>query len=142
MAHTHESVLVADAVVDALADAEFSMEIAPAREFLPRYKLTDLGTVHVPVVPRGAEYTPQSRGGVAREYRIEVGILRKLDSADAEEVAEMLALVDEIAMYFAQDRLLTGYQWVKTEQPELYSAEHLEQMKQFTTVLAFYFRCL
>ena len=55
-----------------------------------------------------------------------------------------MGLVDEIADHFRMKRLdsLRAAVWVKTENEPLYAQEHMDQLRQFTSVLTFTFRMM
>jgi hypothetical protein len=55
-----------------------------------------------------------------------------------------MELVEEIADFFKQRRLDAYPQavWVKTENAPIYAAEHMDELRQFTSVLTLTFRVL
>lgn len=99
-------------------------------------------TLHVTVVPAGVEIHPVSRSTLAHDYKIDVAVQKKFSVGDAEELDPLMELVEELAAFFRLRRLEEYGQaiWVRTENEPLYAAEHMEQFRQFTSVLTFTFR--
>ena len=137
-----EILQVADAVVAALNAGGFSMPMQAKREYLPRFDLPEMNALHVTVVPRGLEIQAASRTAAAYDYKIDVAVQKRFSTGDAAELDPLLSLVDEIASFFQMKRL-EGYPpaaWVKTEHPALFAQEHMEVLRQFTSVVTFTFR--
>jgi hypothetical protein len=133
---------IADAVVTELNEGEFSQEFTAARSYLPSFDLKDMKDLHVSVVPKGVAVQPAGRAACQYDYSIDVGVQKKLSAADASEIDPLTALVEEIAGFFRLRRL-AGYPaaiWARTEHPHLYAPEHLEQLRQFTSVITMTFR--
>ncbi len=137
-----EILKVADAVVSALNGGTFSLPLQAKREYLPRFDLPEMDQLHVTVVPRGLEIQAASRTAAAYDYKIDVAVQKRFSTGDAAELDPLLSLVEEIAGFFQMKRL-AGFPtaaWVKTEHPALYSQEHMEVLRQFTSVVTFTFR--
>ncbi|HQL76235.1 MAG TPA: hypothetical protein PLD58_23890 [Phycisphaerae bacterium] len=138
---------IADAVVAEINDHSFSQPVTAQRLFRPVFDLADMKTLHVSVVPKGVEMQGASRTLVQHDYQIDVGVQKKLPtnpSGDNAEIDALMALVEEIADFFRQRRLqaLPNVVWVQTQNLPIYSLEHLEQLRQFTSVLTLTFRVL
>ena len=133
---------VADAVVAELNATAFSQPVEAKRSYLPQFDLAEMKDLHVTVVPKGVTILPGSRSQNVYEAAIDVAVQKKLDKADNTEIDVLMGLVDEIADRFRLKRLdsYPGAVWTKTEQQPIYSQEHLDQMRQFTSVLTFTFR--
>jgi len=132
---------IADAVVAELNDASFSREFTAARSYLPRFELPEMAELHVTVVPRGLAITTASRAGHRHDYRIDVAVQRKLQSTDASEVDGLMGLMEEVADHFRGRTLDTPpAACVAVENEPVYVAEHMDEMRQFTSLITMTFR--
>lgn len=138
---------IADAIVTELSAGAFSKPLQAVRHYKPTFDLQEMKDLHVSVVPRGVELSGASRSMAQTDVQIDIGIQQKLpaDAAgDQAEIDALMRLVEEIADFFRTHRL-TGFpnaSWLKTENKPIYSPEHLEQLRQFTSVLTLTFRVL
>lgn len=134
--------LIADAVQSRLNDAPFSLPFSAERKYLPFYELPDMATLRVTVVPKGLVTTGLSRDTSQNEYAIDVAVQKKLNEETPAEIDPLVSLVEEIADRFQFKRLgeYPTAAWCKTENMPVYSLEHLEEMRQFTSVLTFTFK--
>jgi hypothetical protein len=120
----------------------FGQAFTPVQAYLPQYDLGDMKNLHVTVVPKGVTIQPFGRGACQYDYAIDVAVQQKLAATDPATIAPLMGLVDQIGEFFRLRRL-TNYPaaiWAKTEHPHLYAQEHLEQLRQFTSVLTLTFR--
>ena len=137
---------IADAVVAALNGEDgpkFGQPpagLSAARAYRPAYDLKDMKDLHVTVVPKGLEIAMAGRGLAQNDAQIDVAVQRKLASADNAEIDALMGLVERIAEFVRSRDRLAGAAWVKTENVPIYSLEHMEQLRQFTSVLTFTFR--
>ena len=136
---------IAEAVKDELnspGQPGFSQSFTAQRYYQPLFELPDMKTLHVTVVPKGAEASPGSRGRNQHDYQIDVAVQKKPSDSDNTEVDALMALVEEIADFFALRRLTTFSEaiWGGTENEPIYSQEHMEQFRQFTSVITLTFR--
>jgi hypothetical protein len=139
-----EIVQVADAVVAALNAATFSQPVSAERSYLPQFELPEMEDLHVTVVPKTVEITGATRGTGTYDYKIDVAVQKRFQSGDIAELDPLLRLVEEIADHFRFKRL-EGYPsaaWTKTEHPAIYAPEHMENFRQFTSVVTLTFRVL
>jgi len=128
---------VADAVVAELNGQSFSLPFTAQRHYQPRYELKDLKTLHVTVIPNGLTTGTLGRGGQQREVAIDIAVQKKLNKETNTDLDPLLTLAEEIAESF-QPKRLTAYPsaiWKQTEFRAIYSAEHLQQNRQFTSVM-------
>jgi hypothetical protein len=137
-------VQIADAVVAALNAGAFAEPFTAERLFQPVFELADMQRLHVSVVPRSIATQGATRGAGFFDYAVDVGIQRKLDTDTPEEIESLLAFVEEIADYLRTTRLedASGATWLKTENVPVYSSEHLDQLRQFTSVLTVTYRVM
>lgn len=135
---------IADAVVTEINAGEFSQSVEADRSYLPVFDLQEMDDLHVTVVPRSVTTLPGGRAHNQHDYAIDVAIQKKLDAVSNDDIDTLLGLVQELADQFRFKRL-TDYAdavWLKTENVPLYSPEHLEQLRQFTSVLTITFRIM
>lgn len=101
-------------------------------------------TLHVTVVPR--ELTTQSagRGPAQQDVSIDMAVQQRPADETLASLDPLLALAEEIAEHFRARRLdsFPAAIWVKTEHRTIYAPEHLEQMRQFTSVVTLTFRVI
>lgn len=101
-------VQVADDVVAQMNSHEFSQEFTAVRRYQPRVKLKELSGVVVHVVPQNDSGTRSDRTRFEHEYTVEVGIRKKVSSADEtdsdtdeeDELDELVALSQEMIEFW------------------------------------------
>jgi hypothetical protein len=135
---------IADAVVAALNAATFSLPLTAERHYVPRFDLADMQTLHVSVVPKERTDQLAARGGAQQDVAVDIAVQQKLASDDLADIDPLLALAEEIGGHFRGKRLDSFPEaiWVKTEHRPIYAPEHLEQLRQFTSVLTLTFRVI
>lgn len=133
-------VRIANAVVDELNGSVFTMSLEAERHYLPRFELADMTTLRVSVVPRSIGSKSLDRNRDSFEYRVDVAVQKKLDPTVG-NLDALLALVEEIADHFRQEPL-AGYphaRCTEVENAPVYAPEHLDEFRQFTSVLTLTF---
>ena len=134
---------IADAVVTELNGGTFSQAFTAERHYKPVFELPEMKTLHVTVVPKGVETRLATRGLLQHDYQIDVAVQKKFDTGDNPELDPLMGLVEEIADSFKGRNLDSANAvWVGTENAPVYAAEHMEQFRQFTSVLTLTFRVL
>ena len=135
---------IADAVTTELNAGTFSLSFTAERHYLARFELKQLGTLRVPVVPKATTIETAARRQAQHDVQIDVGVLQKLQAADNSEIDELVTLVEELADHFRLQRLASypNAIWTRTENEPIYSHEHLERMRQFSSVLTLTFRVI
>ena len=131
---------IADAVAAELNNAELSQEFTAKVNLKPEFELKDLKNLKVTVVHKSLKFSGATRQESAKEVQIDIGVQKK--TADPDQLAELLQLVEEIAGVFDRKRL-AGYQkavCVGIENDPIYDPEHLRQYRQFTGVITLKFR--
>jgi hypothetical protein len=132
---------IADAVVTALNAATLSQSFTAARLYVPIFDIEQMATLHVSVVPRGLSRKKLDRTRDEYDYEIDVAVQKKTDMSQAAHDALML-LVEEIADQF-RDAPLEGYpgaRCVGVQNVPIYAPDHMEELRQFTSVITFTFR--
>jgi hypothetical protein len=137
-----EIVDIADAVVTELNAGTFSQELEAVRLYRPQFDLTEMKDLHVTVVPKSIETVTVSRTCVQYDITVDVAVQKKLETETNDEIDPLVNLVEEIATFFRLRRLTEypGASWLRTENEPVYSPGHLEELRQFTSVLTLTFR--
>ena len=132
---------IADALATALNGKEFSMEFEAARDYRPVLELQDMKTLRVSVVPKGVTMAPADRSRVQHEVEVDVLVQKKLEAGDATELDALMSLVEEIAGFLKFKRLESaGALWLKTANDPIFAPDHIDQFRQFTSVLTVTYR--
>lgn len=138
---------IADAVVARLNAGSFSQSFTAERHYQPVFDLADLETLRVSVVPRSLAIVGASRRQSQFDAQIDIGIQKRLTpdpTDDQSEIDALLDLTEEITDYLRFERLPEAPEavWVGVTQEPVVAAEHLEQHRQFTTILTLTYRVL
>ena len=133
---------VAKAVVASLNAGEFSQEFTAERRYQPVFELPELAALKVSVVPKSVSITTASRADGYFDCAVDVGMQKKVDVGNAEELDALTDLVEEIADHLRQKRLdeLPGAAWLSIENEPVFAPEHLDQQRVFTSVLTVTYR--
>ena len=133
---------IADAVVAELNGHTFSRPFTAVRYYRPVFDLAEMQSLHVSVVPKGLAIERLDRSRNQHDLQVDIAVQQKLQSADNAEIDALVALVEEIADFFRLRRLAAcpAAVWVQTANLPIYSPEHLEELRQFTSVLTLTFR--
>lgn len=132
---------IADAVVAELNGATFSQPVAAERHYQPRFELPEMSELHVSVVPRSLATKAIDRNRAAYDYEIDVAVQRRTDMSLA-SLDALMGLVEEIGERFRKERL-TSYpdaRCVDVKNEPVYSQSHLEELRQFTSLVTLTFR--
>lgn len=133
---------IAEAVVAELNGGTFSQSFTAQRLYRPQFDLAEMQDLHVTVVPRGIETSIASRSGVQCDVSVDVAVQKKLQTETSAEIDPLMALVEEIADFFRGRKLseCPRASWIATANEPVYSPGHLEELRQFTSVLTVTFR--
>ena len=133
---------IADAVVAELNGHEFSQTFTAQRFYRPVFDLAEMSALHVSVVPRGMTIERLDRSRNQHDMQIDIAVQKKCQACDNAELDVLMALVEEIADFFRLRRLAPypSAVWVRTENVPVYAPEHLEEYRQFTSILTLTFR--
>jgi len=139
-------VAVADAVVGLLnntATANFTPPFAAVRAYRPIYSLEELKTLRVTVVPRGIAEEAISRVASQDDPTVNIAVQQWCSNTANATLDPLMGLVDQVREALRLKRLASpAAMWIKTENSPIYSAEHLDQHKVFTSVLAVTYRII
>lgn len=133
---------VADAVTAELNGHTFSLPFTAVRLYQPQYELQEMKALHVTVVPREILIAPLDRSRCEHDVQVDIAVQKKYTSGANDEIDPLMDLVQEIADFFQQRRLanLPEAIWIETKNAPVYAPEHMQQFRQFTSVLSLTFR--
>ena len=133
---------VADAVRDELTAGTFSIPFKTVRAFRHDQTLPEGKELRVSVVPNAVKVAPLSRGLCNYDMEIYVAVTKKIDRATPEAIDPLLGLVEEIIDFFRLRRLANCPEamWVGTGNKPMVSTEHLENLRQFTSLVSLQYR--
>lgn len=136
-------VQIADAVAAAINGATLSQSVAAERLYVPVHELNDLDTVKVSVVPAGLAIEELTRASDLFTYTVDVGIQRKVSPADPSTLANAdvdpwVTLTEEIGDLF-RGRRVGGFRCTGVANRPVYSPDHLDEKRVFTSVLSLTF---
>lgn len=133
---------VADAVRDELTAGDFTPTFKAVRAFRHDQTLPEGKELRVSVVPKGVTVTPAARAACTYLVEVYIAVMKKVPDARPETIDPLLALVEEIVDFFRLRRLANypDAAWVGTEIKPMVSTEHLEALKQFTSLITLSFR--
>ncbi len=97
--------------------------------------------LRVTVVPREIDLLPLDRTSNRVHVIIDIAVQKKFKRGDAAEIDPLVSFVEEIADEFRIKRLdsYIAARCIKVENSVLYSVEHWEQLRQFTSLLTLTF---
>lgn len=133
---------VADSIIAELNVTSFGQPFVAKRLYVPNFDLEDVSQLQVTVVPRDVEITGLDRRRDMNEISIDLAVQKKFTKGDAAEVDPLVGLVEEIADHFKHRRLdsFPHAIWSRSQHVVLYSPEHWEQLRQFTSLLTLVYR--
>lgn len=135
---------IADAVVTELNEMDLKSPLSAQRHYVPSFELKEMTALRASVVPKGLVITKSDRSNNTFDVQIDVAIQKKFNTEENAEIDPLMELVQEIADRFRLRRL-AGYpaaHWIRTENTPIYSPEHWDELRQFTSVLTFTFRVI
>jgi len=134
-------VAIADAVTVELSAHSFSQSFVATRAYLPTFELASMSSLHVTVVPRSVASKSLDRQRDSYDYEIDVAVQQKVDPTLA-NLDALVLLVEEIADHFRLEPLsgLPVARCVGVQNTPVYAAEHLQELRVFTSVLTLTFR--
>ena len=134
-------VQLAEAIVSDLNTNSFGQPFIAQRAYLPRWKLEELTTIRVSVVPKDDVGERASRAQWQEDYHIDVAIQQRLNTNEHEQLDTLIGLAEELADYF-KTRKPTGdiATLIAVAFAPLFDPEHLEKHKTLTTVINLTFR--
>jgi len=134
---------IADAVAAELNTHSFSQSFTAQRQYVPTFELAEMKDLHVTVVPKSVTTAIATRSSDQVDYAVD-GIQQKLGSDPVAQADGLMALVTEVARFLKGRRLAAAPEvsWVQTTNEPIFSPEHYEQLRQFTSVLTVTYRTI
>ena len=138
---------IAKALVTELNAQTFDPSFTAKRAYRPVFELKDMATLQVTVVPRSREIQSGTRSVSQQDVQVDIAIQKRLGreaETDPTETDGLMDLADQIIAYLRSRKLagVSGAVWVRTEHQPIYSVEHLERFRGFTSVLTVTYRVL
>jgi len=134
---------IAEAVKEALNAGSFSQPFQATREYRPAFELKDMAELHVTVVPHAVEITSLSRSKHQYDVQIHVAVQKKFTDDSPAELDPLMDLVEEIMDFFRLRKLAdTGATCVGVANAPVYAAEHMAELRQFTSLVTLTFRVM
>jgi hypothetical protein len=132
---------IAAAVTTELNTHSFSQSFTATRAYLPTFELVTMANLHVTVVPRSVASKSLDRQRDSYDYEIDVAVQQKVDPTLV-NLDALVLLVEEIADHFRHEPLsnLPAARCVGVQNTPVYAAEHLQELRVFTSVLTLTFR--
>ena len=134
-------VAIADAVVAELNAASFGQPLAATRHYQPVFELAEMSELRVSVVPRSVVSKGLDRNRDSFDYRIDVAVQRKVEPSVG-NLDALVELVEAVADHL-RSHPLAGYPAARCTEvvtEPVYAAEHLDEFRQFTSVLTLTYR--
>ena len=133
---------IADAVVTKLNADTWDLSFTAVRRYAPTFRLRDMDTLHVTVVPSSESIEQMGRSRRQHDYVIDVGVQQRFSSDSNATIDPLADLVQDIADAFA-GASLSGYTsavWTGTEVDPIFAPDHFQQFRQFTSVVHLSYR--
>lgn len=132
---------IADAVVATLGTVPGPIPVQAGRAWLPLADLTEMDLLRVTVVPAGRTIAPAARDLLIHDHRIEIAVQQRITNEAATSLDPLEALVERLALHLARTPLaLVGVAWAGAEHAPLVAHDHLNELRQFTSVLVVTYR--
>ena len=108
---------------------------------MPVFDLQGMSQLKVTVVPKGITSASLDRSRDSFDYQIDVAVQKKT-SNEIVAIDSLMLLVEEIGDYFRSNPLSSfpGARCTNVENLPVYAPDHLQELRQFTSVLTLTFR--
>lgn len=137
---------IADAVVATLNASGVLTAVDAERSYLPRYEMAEMATLKVTVVPKAMTTDQAARSHASHDVTVDVAVQKKLGNAEQAQAEQdgLMDLSEQLAEHLRVTPLTgqANIRWVRTEHTAIYATEHLEQMRQFTSLFAITYRVI
>lgn len=134
------AITIADAVVAAINAGTYTQPVQAVRLHQPSFTLDELKDLHLSVVPRSVQVSAASRDTSMYDVAVDVGVQKKV--ASDQEIDDLLGLVEQIGDHLRLMRLPNAPEaaWVSLAHEPIVAAEHLDQHRQFTSIITVVYR--
>jgi hypothetical protein len=132
-------IAIADALRDLLNGVSFSQQFTATREYAPEYKLEDLATLRVAVVPKAIESNLEARDRARGPWQFDVAFHKRVAPGETQllELDALMLLVEEVSDWIWTHPLdaVPGTAWLKNANDPMYDPEKLQTDSVFLSVL-------
>lgn len=119
----------------------FSQAFVAERKYAPRFKLEEMETLHVTVVPNLQEEDIESRIHQRRDYEIDIAVQKRFNKIDEDDMDPLSLLVQEIMSHFRSTTTkIADAVWLRTRNEPIYDPEHIIRLSQFTSLITLTYR--
>jgi hypothetical protein len=135
-------IALADAIVAKLQEGTFSLPCEIGRGYRPVVELPALAVAKVTVIPKSLAISAATRADGFYDCAVDIGVQRKVNADDSAELDALMSLVEELGDHLRGKKLdgFTAAVWLALENEPVFAPEHLEQHRQFTSVLTVTYR--
>ncbi len=133
---------IADDVVTVINGGSFTIPdvFTAERLFVPEFKLEDISSLKVSVLPANMPEIITARSQSQRDFVIMIGIQKKTDNLTT-DFDDLVEFVEEINALFRFEKLpVTEVSWIASETDPVYDPDYATQINTFTSVLSLTFR--
>lgn len=127
-----EVLKIAESVASELAEYQAKVQ------FAPEFELRELETMRIIVVPSAPEYKTLSRSTHEELLKVQIGILKR---ATEDDLPELLRFAEGLGLGFLNKKLAGATCLIVAYNP-IYSADHLRERGQFTSVIELTFKLI
>lgn len=133
---------LADAVVAAVNAGAFGTTVEAVRAYQPTYELQDLQALKFSVMPRSLTITTAARASCYFDCAIDIAVQKKVNPDQPAELDALMELVAQLIDHLRMKRLEAAPDaaWLSIASEPVFVPEHLEQWRQFTSVLTVTYR--
>ena len=139
---------IAKAIVTELnttPEGTFSHAFTAVFKLVPKHEISELSDLKVTVVPQGYDMKNSSRAATEYDFTIDIGIQKKLITADVEaECCDLYPVVDEIIDYLRK-RSLTAVAWANQttmSNNPVVAVDHLDDSRVFSSLVTVGYKAL
>ena len=133
------------ATLNAAPDGTFSQDFTAVFKLIPKHEISELSNLKVTVVPQGYDMKNSSRAATEYDFTIDIGIQKKLTTADVEaECCDLYPVVDEIIDYLRK-RSLTGIAWANQttmSNNPVVAVDHLDDNRVFSSLVTIGYKAM
>jgi hypothetical protein len=132
---------IAESIVAQLNGGSFSQPLTAERHYQAKFELSEMTDLKVSVVPRSLASKTLDRNRDTFDYLIDVAVQQKTDMSQ-ESLDALMTLVEEIADHFRTQPLASypNARCTEVKNEPVYSLEHLDEFRQFTSVITLTYR--
>ena len=126
---------IADAIVNELNSQTFNPPFTAVRGYLPTFDLPEMNELKVTVVPKEDDGKLDTRTQSTHDYAIDIGIQKKPPTIDNNQLDPLMLLTQQIADHFLFGKQAAGATLISPSVRILYLQDHLQKLRQFTSVV-------